>query len=410
MNKTSATLRLKNLYKTGNIELAKKFFLENMDMFDHSSICGISNIDTKFNILIYRYENGIGIFNFCKGLTDENFCFDRYELYAQFRMKNKSDSFSEQFFKLKYGDDWEIYRNNKLLKKPNLYDTSTYIQKGYTLNEAEYMVTEAKEKTTISLNKMIEKYGLEKGTEFFKKSCRRHKNFIDYWIKINNGDVEKAQIEFDTYKRESSPKCIEYYTKRNISDEDAIKHISMHQRSCSGLHKEYYVSRGYTTEDIEKIFLQINSKKDSSSIYYLIETFKNLSLSDIEDLYKSYNATKSSTFRKNGFLAKDDPDLDRKLAYEISVDYYTKLSITQIPECKGVRGRTKGCYHLDHKFSKKQGFIDCIPPEIIGSPVNLEWILSEENCSKRAACSIDKDTLLKEYKQYENYKNSTTYL
>jgi hypothetical protein len=61
---------------------------------------------------------------------------------------------------------------------------------------------------------------------------------------------------------------------------------------------------------------------------------------------------------------------------------------------------------LDHKYSKKQGFLDEIPTRIIGSLVNLELISQSENCSKKCKCSITKEELLTNYQIYENKKNN----
>ena len=73
--------------------------------------------------------------------------------------------------------------------------------------------------------------------------------------------------------------------------------------------------------------------------------------------------------------------------------------------CPGRRGKHIGEYHVDHKFSKHEGFNNAIPPYILGHVVNLQWLLTEENCSKRASCHFTKEELLSEYKNYENQIN-----
>jgi len=45
-------------------------------------------------------------------------------------------------------------------------------------------------------------------------------------------------------------------------------------------------------------------------------------------------------------------------------------------------------YELDHKFSKTAGFINNVPPEVIGHYANLELIPKNKNRSKRTKCSI----------------------
>lgn len=54
-------------------------------------------------------------------------------------------------------------------------------------------------------------------------------------------------------------------------------------------------------------------------------------------------------------------------------------------------------YHLDHKFSIKEGFNQNIDVNIIGDICNLEMIHNKQNTTKREKCSITKDSLLKEY-------------
>jgi hypothetical protein len=52
---------------------------------------------------------------------------------------------------------------------------------------------------------------------------------------------------------------------------------------------------------------------------------------------------------------------------------------------------------LDHKYSIFWGFYNDVPPEIIGSIHNLEYIPLSENCKKQTNCSIDLKTLLERY-------------
>ena len=72
--------------------------------------------------------------------------------------------------------------------------------------------------------------------------------------------------------------------------------------------------------------------------------------------------------------------------------YYTKKDLNEIQNIE-FRGIKHG-YSLDHKYSIKQGFLDGISPEIIGSNHNLEIITIAENSSKGAKCSITKEELL----------------
>ena len=50
-------------------------------------------------------------------------------------------------------------------------------------------------------------------------------------------------------------------------------------------------------------------------------------------------------------------------------------------------------FNLDHRYSVKAGYLNKVPPEIIASHHNLEFITTEENCSKQAKCSVSLDWL-----------------
>jgi hypothetical protein len=52
-------------------------------------------------------------------------------------------------------------------------------------------------------------------------------------------------------------------------------------------------------------------------------------------------------------------------------------------------------YELDHKFSKHQGFINNIPPEIIGHHTNLQLIPRHSNRKKYNKCSITLEELFR---------------
>lgn len=59
------------------------------------------------------------------------------------------------------------------------------------------------------------------------------------------------------------------------------------------------------------------------------------------------------------------------------------------------RGRTD--YHLDHIYSVKQGFLDNIPPYIIGDLINLRMIDHRENVGKGVRCDMTKNELLSKW-------------
>lgn len=81
--------------------------------------------------------------------------------------------------------------------------------------------------------------------------------------------------------------------------------------------------------------------------------------------------------------------------YKQLVWCYTRKNNLNLLENYDKRGRST--YHLDHKFSITQGFLNDIPPEIIGSIYNLEMLHHKDNIKKNSKCSITKEELLKLY-------------
>lgn len=59
-------------------------------------------------------------------------------------------------------------------------------------------------------------------------------------------------------------------------------------------------------------------------------------------------------------------------------------------------------YHLDHKFSLKQGYLLGLPIEVITHPVNLEMIHYKDNLIKQDNCSITIQSLLDNILKFED--------
>lgn len=77
------------------------------------------------------------------------------------------------------------------------------------------------------------------------------------------------------------------------------------------------------------------------------------------------------------------------------VSYYTNKELHKVKNIE-LRGED---YHLDHMYSRKQGFLDNICPKIIGNNNNLEIITAKENLSKGSDCSITKEDLMSSFNE-----------
>lgn len=86
--------------------------------------------------------------------------------------------------------------------------------------------------------------------------------------------------------------------------------------------------------------------------------------------------------------------------YKQSVWNYTRKNKLELLENFNKRGKSD--YHLDHKYSITQGFLNNIPPEIVGSVYNIEMLYHKDNIKKNSKCSITKEELLKAYYDGQN--------
>ena len=86
----------------------------------------------------------------------------------------------------------------------------------------------------------------------------------------------------------------------------------------------------------------------------------------------------------------------------------TRFNMYNIDYYNEKRGKGSGYYHIDHRYSRLKGYQNNIPPYIIGHVTNLQWLLSEVNCSKKEDCSITEKELLEGYLKYENKINKKT--
>ena len=94
---------------------------------------------------------------------------------------------------------------------------------------------------------------------------------------------------------------------------------------------------------------------------------------------------------KGIFWKPDDPEYIEFKKYRRKVYYWTsKNDLTQLGYHEK---RSRFGYHLDHKYSITEGFKNKVPPKVIGSIYNLEFIPYNVNVSKGTKCSIKLEEL-----------------
>ena len=106
---------------------------------------------------------------------------------------------------------------------------------------------------------------------------------------------------------------------------------------------------------------------------------------------ETINKTRQTKIDKGIFWKPDDPEYLEFKKYRRKVYYWTsKNDLTQLAN-HNKRGRFG--FHLDHKYSITEGFKNKVPPKVIGSIDNLEFICYTDNLSKATKCSITLEKL-----------------
>lgn len=310
-----------------------------------------------------------------KHINNRNF--DKYvlEKAVEFQKLNKDK-------KLTYNVEYISLRNN------------------ISISDAEKYVEDFKKKKSTCLENFIAKHGEKVGREKFEKFQKTSaSSSSDEWFQRKFGENWK-QKKKERFQNNGRSK--EYWKKLGYSDETAKKLVSEFQKLNSGVHKEYYEKLGLTDDEISLIFLEINEKKGlhCRNRKLLIEKYGDDWLIEYEKNHARYREQMENA----GVWIKLSL-LDEFVKYKKLCWFYTNQSITKY-DINDIEKRSKE-FHLDHMFSIKAGFLNSIPPEIIGSIVNLQIIPKIENCKKRDGCSITKNKLIKSYKEYinENSKN-----
>lgn len=129
-------------------------------------------------------------------------------------------------------------------------------------------------------------------------------------------------------------------------------------------------------------------------------------LSNIDENGNNYYERRNLKNYETGVWTKPE---DKTLLEQYKIKVYKfmykfKEEIKQLKNFE-LRGRTsENGYHLDHKFSIKEGFNQKIDPEIIGHICNLEMIPGEINQSKNRKCSIELNSLINDINNYNTEK------
>lgn len=283
-------------------------------------------------------------------------------------------------------------------KRGILYEPTYWMYRcNITYEEGEKKVIELKKNKSTSKESFIKRHGEEKGLQMFEKFQKTSSySTSDEWFKGKYGDEWKEKKEYEM--RRKSKRCIEYWIDKGYSSIDAEIKVIEHQKYSSGVYREYYLNLGYSDDEIDIIMSQINQKKKNHqrNTKFLKEKYPE----SWKEIYLDISRKYRERMEELGLWIGSDIIDDFK-KYRYLVNRYTNESILfygDLVENLNLRSKE---YHLDHKYSIKMGFINDIDPKIIGSIVNIEIIPAKINFSKRQNCSITKQKLLKDYKNFK---------
>jgi hypothetical protein len=279
-----------------------------------------------------------------------------------------------------------------------VYDPNYWMYRcNLTLEEATSKVADAKRDKSTSKDNFIKRHGREKGEKLFLKFQKTSAySSSDDWFRDKYGDDWQKQKE--KHRKKASKRCLNYWTSQGYSEEAAKVKVSEYQQTTSGVHKQYYREKGYAEDEIEVIIHEINKKKRNHrrNTEYLKEKYPD----DWREKYKEASNRYRSRMEELGIWIEISIIDDFK-KYKTLVNRYTDESTLFYGDLlPNLKSRSKD-FHLDHKYSMKMGFINDIPPEVIGSVVNLEILPAKLNSSKRAKCSITKQDLLNKYAEFK---------
>ena len=232
---------------------------------------------------------------------------------------------------------------------------------------------------------------------------------VEIKSKLSKSSKAYADSLTEDQKKSNSPTCKEFYIyQRNMSEEDAIlaaKDFLDNFHDKHGFQKGESLPAEYQTTRIE-YWLEKTDGNLEEAQKLLTERQTTFSLTKCIDRYGIENGTKIWQERQdkwlNSLLSNNHisilTDLEGYKKYYRTVYKITKnQNIMILDNCDKRSKIANTGYHLDHKYSIRQGFEDDIDPRIIGDIVNLEFLPFRENCSKGKGCSITKDELYDTY-------------
>ena len=225
------------------------------------------------------------------------------------------------------------------------------------------------------LSEIIDKNNFKNLTKEMSDKLKRSHTLDNFIDKYGEDDGRRKFLE----RKENMIRCkkIEYFIEK-YGESEGINFFNDVQKS-RGVTLEKYINKYGEEEGTIKYEKYRETHKKSKSLNYFI------SLYGEEDGLKRW-------FEKNNKISKSHRKINIEQLkefelYKLNVDKFTRLSL-QMNNMNNIDKRGKK-FHLDHKYSKADGFLNNIPPEIVGHISNLEIVDQHYNSSKQHKSDID---------------------
>jgi hypothetical protein len=232
----------------------------------------------------------------------------------------------------------------------------------------------------------------EKYRDFYDSLEKESKNLNKCYI------CEKIYTNFSMCcSKECSVKMKEQSTLKTTGKKHNLSNGSISRKNMiAGLSEKYGVSNVFQRSDIKvKI-------KESWLVKY---GFDNPSKND------EIKNKKRKSLEKNGYWMPREEWDERKI-YEANVHEITWSQMKKFAELKFGRNiwndiresrnlPQKEWLTIDHKFSRNDGFINKVSPDVVGHICNLEIMTFQDNRNKWSNSSIRYEDLLEEIKKFD---------
>lgn len=298
-----------------------------------------------------------------------------------------------------------------LLRKRSLYDT----EKNVVCGMCNALFT-----NNISFSKHIKHPHKLKSKEYYDTFCKKSTegncdicNKQTPYIDINIGYKPhcsrscaakefRERLRSDPIKHEQFVKKISDNTKRmhaNMTAEEKALHV----QKCSEANKLNIML--LTLEERKQRFGWMNKLSEEEKQDFITNVMTNTGChlwwktSTVEEKSKVFERRANTMLQKNANrLPLEDFVTYRQIVTFLTEKIYKKFKQEINPH--NLRRKVgSSSYHLDHKYSVFQGFVDGVSPEIIASKYNLQMLLGAENMAKGAKCHISLDHLINLYEK-----------